>query len=259
MLKRHWKHITVVSVVLSSMVACGIEEPIDEPPPPGDTDELSVPLAVVSKENGNTVEFYEPEPGVVVVSETGPIANTWSLSDKDLATKSTLGLYHAVAGQDAVVPTSLKAAIERAKLRPKPTPERSAEIAKRTAALSNGVQYGSCALAQSFAASGPNFGGMEGSYATSGKDQVFDKHYYRFTLCVYAQSKSGTISMDAYQRRWWTWKKYGYWVTSRGYFRWWSHTDNSYDFDAQTRFWNGSGLKHDHYTNCLPSNYNCWF
>ena len=115
------------------------------------------------------------------------------------------------------------------------------------------------ALAQSFAASGPTFGGMEGSYATSGKDQVFDKHYYRFTLCVYAQSKSGTISMDAYQRRWWTWKKYGYWVTSRGYFRWWSHTDNSYDFDAQTRFWNGSGLKHDHYTNCLPSNYNCWY
>jgi hypothetical protein len=40
----------------------------------------------------------------------------------------------------------------------------------------------------------------------------------------------------------------------RSYFRWWSHTDNSCDFNAQTRFWNGSALTYDRYTNCLSFN-----
>jgi hypothetical protein len=88
---------------------------------------------------------------------------------------------------------------------------------------------------------------------------MYDKEHYRFILCVHPTSSSGTVSMDAHTRRWWDWNKYGYWITKPGYFRWWAHSDSSYDFDAKTRFWNGSALKIDTYVNCLPSDsYNCW-
>jgi hypothetical protein len=244
-----------LGTVVAIMVGCGgaVTE-TDESPTRTESFAL---LAKAMVRNGNTVEFYETDPGDVIVSETGPIDNTWTFTAADLSGRSPVELFESIPDHPATPPALIEANARReARLATQEVGAKES-IAKTAQALSTGVRSGSCADAGLFASGGPNGGGMIGTRATSGKDLVYDKHFYQFTLCVYA-GQTGTVSMDAYTRPWWDWNYRGYWVTQPGTFRWWSNLNQDRDFDARTRWWNGNALKIDTYTNCYPADYNCW-
>jgi hypothetical protein len=70
-------------------------------------------IARVYRSNGNAVEFYEPMPGALLVSETGP-SGSEMLGAKALS-EAPEDLFHTLApGQP--VPQALRAAFERAKV-----------------------------------------------------------------------------------------------------------------------------------------------
>lgn len=245
----------VLAVAFS--LAAGCARVADESDVPPDPDAQSTaPVASVALANGNVVEFYEVSPGEIVVSETGPIDNPFTFTAQGVATRSPLELYRSLPGAPAE-PPAFREAVARYDA------QRSAKVVEgeRTGtsaqALSTGVLAGSCSDAYLFARGGPNLGGTMGSRETSHTERVYDKNLYQFTLCVHA-GQTGSVSMDAYTRPWYTWNKQGYWVTSPGTFRWWSETNQSVDFDAQTRFWNGSALSVDYFVNCWPAGYNCY-
>jgi len=243
----------LIAALALSGAACIAEEDIatDE----GANEEF-IALASVERDNGNVVEFYETAPGSIVVSESGPIGNEFSFTEQELHDSAPMELYREIAGEQEP-PAALVEASERRRALIESGLVEEPGIGTQEQALSNGIQYKSCADARLFASGGPGYGGNVGTRAKSGSDLMYDKHFYRFTLCVYP-GQSGSVSMEGYTRRWWSWKKYLYRVTYPGQFRWWSHTDWTWDFDAKTRFWNGNGIMIDTLMNCSPYGYNCW-
>lgn len=239
------------STILFFALVAGCEARADDDPPALGEGDAPSPIAIVHLANGSTVEFYEPSPGRIAISETGPIANTFSFSTGDLATRTPLDLYRALPDAPPPPPALVEADKRRAQL------ARQRGIAHTSQALGTGMRAASCDDAYTRTSVGSNFGGAIGSRETSHTERVYDENFYQFVLCIPA-GQTGSVSMDAYTRSWLSWTKQGYWVTYPGTYRWWSYDDAWVDFDAQTRFWNGSALVVDYYVDCYPANYNCW-
>ena len=75
-------------------------------------DDLNHLVARVELEPGYTVSFYEPEPGIIGVSETTPIDGERILRSEDVRDRSMVQLYEKLSGGKA--PTALVEAQKRA-------------------------------------------------------------------------------------------------------------------------------------------------
>ena len=69
-------------------------------------------IATLSLDNGNTLEFYEPFPGTVLISEVGMLSNPPVSTTHDLRSKSPVEIYQTLAPK-RTVPAALTAAQHR--------------------------------------------------------------------------------------------------------------------------------------------------
>jgi hypothetical protein len=207
-------------------------------------------VALVPTATGGTVEFYEPEPGRLLISGSERAGVTSDASRLDFATLSPDEIYAALA-PDRTAPLALVEAYARAatigpteraaaaELQPARDHDGASASDLVAAVGSNAIDDSECRAAW-----------FEENYCgqwcwlhrTDDTDQVeSDVTWVQGAACAYR----GSIQFAAKYRPWYTWQSGGSWTVLEGKARWWNRFDaTDYDFKTVVREADGDGYHH---------------
>ncbi|HEX4336951.1 MAG TPA: hypothetical protein VH062_13630 [Polyangiaceae bacterium] len=236
-----------LSLLSASFVACSAEAPESGASSPDDATQTSTSavkvLAKVVLQDGRTVEFLEPDPGIIFTRELGQIGKTPLTGTEETARMTSVELYEHLAGEKA--PAALVEASASARTLPagpvrdhvvnetvEPAPAKAPAIEQTAQALSNGLdtpgfQAAYCPVTYEYGNEFYNWilVSSTGSLTRSDVDNFRSA----------AMAVVGTIHFVAKVRPWFTWRNLADEDIPAGWYdrvnR--NHDDNSYDFDAR--------------------------
>lgn len=201
-------------------------------------------VAQVERYNGNLVKFYEPQPGMLIISEEGIVPNLPLTAEYDIASIAPVELYNFLAPNEPIPEKLLQAQqladeleIYFSKKEMVPPSEKYSlvednDVTLGFETLDDKVKINAIddkCPASWFKA---NFcGGVCWLYQTGTSwFQVNDVNYAFAAACSYR----GTIRLTFKYRPWWTWYTQGSWWVAAGTYRWVYRYNGWIDFDFQS-------------------------
>ncbi len=217
-------------------------------------------VAKVERPTGSVIEFYEMSPGILVVSEVGTGEPTFT--PEELETMSTAELYAAIA-PTAEMPAHLADAVDREAelLATGVTPERQGvppqleptdvdTLAPPVASTqaSTGMQAKFC-RADWFR---KTFCSSNSQYKRCATDRTSSRLHtlngiQRHTSVVCTREGNPMFAMQSRHELAWWWT-HEVWHVPAGYWRYWSHVDNSWDHDVKASVSIATSNDHFHYS-----------
>jgi hypothetical protein len=216
-------------------------------------------LTKVTRENGNVVEFYEPSPGFILMSEAGKVPN--KPLDIQVRGMTAVDLFRYLApGQS--IPTQLLSAQEREDVagtrmkKNSESGEHSDDVRQGGVRSVVASEKGSPAAVDNHDAACPK-SWWETTIACS-IDADWDVEWYSIMgrswflrndsdwVRVGACSYRGTVTLKFQYRPWWDWHTQGTWTVNEGFYRTVWRMNSSVDFDIKSTVYNASGDGYHH-------------
>lgn len=216
-------------------------------------------LATITRDNGNTVEFYEPSPGVILISEAGKVPN--EPLDRPVINKTAVELFKYLA-PDQEVPSQLILAQNRTDELEKIITEQNITTTHSSPHQDQETALTILTANKNLIASNLNDSSCPKSWMekrlSCSVNGDWDVDWYHRTgstwflrndtkrVRVGACSYRGNITLQFKYRTWWDWHTQGSWTVNEGHYRQAWKSDSTFDFDIRSSVYNASGDGYHH-------------